>query len=1766
MKRKSLALIIASAMILTSVSPTGFVSYAEEAVIEEQEAGTSAAVGSGQADDFADEINVGQVTEGEDLILEDVNDGSDVSGYGLAPEDAGDDLIEEIEVIGVSDETATADAPDLAVDETEPGFVITYPEGQTQITETIAPGDSVTLTVPIKVAEGRTVTYRWCDDMMTPIEGAADSASYTTNRGGRYECYVTDDSGYGEWAYFTVTVQTGFKVNYENMTTWITIQKGEAVELSVSASVDTGMIHYQWYAGNKTSDSIITDAVSASYTTPALEENRSYYCCRVSDDYGNSEWVDFNIWIPGFVITYPEGQTLITATMAPGESVTLTVPITVAEGRSVTYEWHKEEFGGWLPTIDGANSVSYTTKYGGIYRCFVSDDLGYNECVSFTVNVQTGLTVENESTTLECSMGESVELAVSASVDTGALYYQWCKRGTGGVADEKIEGAVSSSYTTPELTGNGYYYCIVSDDHGNSKTAWFNLMVATLTISPGLDEIYVSRGESATLSVQASSSITDSLTYQWYMMDLNSGGTTALDETSSSYTIQNVNKSGYYYCSVSDGNDILHVTFRIEVESSLHLTSTTPSRIWVSPNGSATLSVKATSDTGSEITYSWYYYDSNDERIELGTEETLLLSNITENRYYCCEAKDEYDTSSIDFEVRVDSGFLVNADSNVMVQPGDSTVLTVSAYSDAGELTYRWYYYDEEAEEDIVVSTEQTLELKNIQKEKYYYCDVSDGINDKTVSYHVRLYDGGLTVAEDSYVYVDVPMGEATQLTVDASTKEGELSYQWYTEDQETWDIIKVGTDSVLTIPAVTRDQEYWCEVSNGLALITVYYEVGVRTDTGLEVTAEKTDIPVTSGGSAELSVQVTAGDDSGTVEYYWSELSPYTGIGDYYESWCGLDCEEPSLTVENVTAPRAFRCRVSDDYVTRTVYFSVYPEGASKGDFSKAQELVPGSSNSGIACILMPGQTAYFKVVPKVSGIYSARSMAVIDGVTSGYDTYGYLYDENGTLLTESDNRVLLGYGTQDFEILYNLTAGKTYYIAAGMNSQASQLGAYSVIVEYVGPAAAHTHVWDEGIVTLEPTCTEEGIRTYTCTQEGCNETYTESIDVLGHSFTNYVSNGDATCTEDGTKTAKCDRCEATDTIADPDSKLGHEYPDEWMIQTPATCTADGVRYKVCVRNDDTITEVIPATGHSFEDQEIQEIPATDTADGMKYQKCANCDEIKVLEILVRADEQEKITAAADAIEAAVKGEENAPAAAEIVKQIADIDNQALIDSDSVEMIKNLEEILTGDQEEGNPGIGTTTISWDVADMNAAQVSAVGAAVSVAAVLQDANSGIEADPEKTYYAQIAITAESQSTETTSYTFDISLHIVDGDTTVKENVELAAPIQITLPIPAAYQNTAFELYHIVDETPVLISYTLDAENQTITFSTPSLSPFVLQADPCTDGHQDPEEWTTTVAADCIHPGQETGTCPRCGKTVTRVVEPLGDAGHEWDAGTVTKAPTCAETGIKTYTCTICQKTKTETIAKTTEHTWDAGVVTKAATCAADGVKTYTCKDCGATKTEAIAKTTTHTWGRWTTVSGATVFAAESQQRSCSVCGTTEKRTYGSKLTPTISVNATSLKLKKGQSTTAFKVSGMAAGDSVKSVTSSKTKVLKVVSYSANGTIKLKAQKKTGTAKLTITLASGCTKTITVKVQSGTVKTTKISGVTKKITLKKGQKTTLEPIITPITSQQKVTYSTSNKKIAKVTSKGAITAKKAGTAKITVKSGSKKVTVTVKVTK
>lgn len=316
--------------------------------------------------------------------------------------------------------------------------------------------------------------------------------------------------------------------------------------------------------------------------------------------------------------------------------------------------------------------------------------------------------------------------------------------------------------------------------------------------------------------------------------------------------------------------------------------------------------------------------------------------------------------------------------------------------------------------------------------------------------------------------------------------------------------------------------------------------------------------------------------------------------------------------------------------------------------------------------------------------------------------------------------------------------------------------------------------------------------------------------------------------------------------------------------------------------------------------------------------------------------------------------------------------------------------------------------------------------------------------------------------------------------------------------------------------------------------------------------------TGRVWPSCGSSGYVNYRCETCGYTWQ---ETLGAYGHSWNSGVVTKEPTCGTDGIKTYTCTNCGSTYTEIVKAAGEHKWDEGAVTKKATCTEDGVKTYTCTVCKETKTE-IIPALKHKWGAWKTKSAATVFKAKVQERTCTTCKKTQTRTKGEKLTPKATQNVKSLKLKKKQKTTAFKITGMANGDYVKSWKSSNPNIAKV-SGKKDGTCTITAQKQTGTVRITITFASGMVKTLEVKVQASTVKTTAINIIAKKATLKKGKTLKLKPVLEPITSGEKITYESSDPEIAKVSKTGVVTGLKPGTVTITIRSGKR--TVTCKIT-
>lgn len=168
------------------------------------------------------------------------------------------------------------------------------------------------------------------------------------------------------------------------------------------------------------------------------------------------------------------------------------------------------------------------------------------------------------------------------------------------------------------------------------------------------------------------------------------------------------------------------------------------------------------------------------------------------------------------------------------------------------------------------------------------------------------------------------------------------------------------------------------------------------------------------------------------------------------------------------------------------------------------------------------------------------------------------------------------------------------------GLKTRHCQNDGCKEVESEVIPATGHT--FGEWTVTTPATCETEGQETRTCAD--CNETETRVIKALGHEFVDYTYNNDATCEKDGTETAKCTRCDKTDTRVAEGTKLGHELKEE--ILTNPTCETAGSKKITCTRCDYEEIVEIPAIGHKWNDGEVTTAP-TCTKEGVKTFTCQN-------------------------------------------------------------------------------------------------------------------------------------------------------------------------------------------------------------------------------------------------------------------------------------------------------------------------------------------------------------------------------------------------------------------------------------------------------------------------------------------------------------------------------------------------------------------------------
>ena len=256
-----------------------------------------------------------------------------------------------------------------------------------------------------------------------------------------------------------------------------------------------------------------------------------------------------------------------------------------------------------------------------------------------------------------------------------------------------------------------------------------------------------------------------------------------------------------------------------------------------------------------------------------------------------------------------------------------------------------------------------------------------------------------------------------------------------------------------------------------------------------------------------------------------------------------------------------------------------------------------------------------------------SADSSTCTDGgeitYTASITVNGVTYTNTKKVETEAKGHTA-GDAVIENEVEATCTEDGSYDSVVYCSVCGEELSRETVTVDALG------HSYDEGTVTTEPTCTEEGVMTYTCSV--CEDTYTESIEATGHTESDTVIENEvaATCTETGSydSVVYCSVCgeeisRETVTI----EALGHSYNDG-IVTTEVTCTQDGVITFTCSVCGDTYTAIVESLGHSYDSGTVTK-EATEDEEGEITYTCIQCGDTytETIEKLSADDTDDDIT-----------------------------------------------------------------------------------------------------------------------------------------------------------------------------------------------------------------------------------------------------------------------------------------------------------------------------------------------------------------------------------------------------------------------------------------------------------------------------------------------------------------------------------------------------------
>ena len=1150
-------------------------------------------------------------------------------------------------------------------------------ELESDTAENLSNGDKVRLEVVATSTyeeEGEPeITYQWLDSDWGKIEGATDPVYEVVKGKGKekYYCRVSDGNQTVTYVFYLEQQLTFKAERYINdkllsEDDYNSYVKGTSLKLEVKAealdSAEASEFKYQWR------DDEGDDIKGANKSVYEIEKKKgweTYYCIVSNEDsemiyefeLGSKRTLNPRIHIIVGDKEYVDEEDI--SEIKKGQEYKLKVYANSSyenNADNIKYQWYDND-GNKLSDDIGGNTDTVTltkkTRADETYRCLVDDGNYEDEWNSITVPGEQTLTVTQQinnkkGNSYKALKEENITLKVEADTEYEVdgkkheITYQWLDKD-----EEEIPDETTDTFKFKKGAGTEEYYCRVSDGNQTKKYRFWISAKTTLKVKSYINDyektwIDAKQGKSYKLSVNAESTYSDNISYEWYI-EGDEDYEPYCDENGEQYTGNSItvlkqnNDNEDYYVWITDGNETRSEDFVLGSEDTLDVESYINGEAHDSDNDSndwrkefdadakdIVLEVKAESTKDADITYSWEKYmgwDNNREEpiyetINGATSDTYTVKKMEESsERYRCKVTDGFTTVYKWFdlerkEIDATSSVKVNdkiatpdKDGYYHVKTGDKVQMEIQAknlISDS-ELTYQW-----EDDDDNILSTGNKYEttISDSRSEYYWCCDINNETS--MISKEFNFKNDSVTVDKEFESYINNQ--KTDKLRVDSienticqvEPKEGlinNFTYQWEYEigggTFETADFETIEADKnkcilsrkILEDNNLIDDARVYLrvkisEISDVKYEQCYYFQIDVK-DYTQDAKQYINDVETDTRRITEgkpVELKVIPKEESDKLTYNW-----------YDEDYKKVASSKGNmLSTTKQAGKEIYYCEVSDgNYSGKYTFVLKEADQANcKHEYVTVPAVEPTCTEPG-----------------KTEGKY-CKKCDYVEKEQVEIPALGHKMtktEAKAATCTEAGNTAYWTCNT--CHKVFSDESGQTETTVEAMTIKATG------------------HDWTpEWTVDKEASCTEEGSRSHHCKK--CSEVKDkETIAKKAHNLTKAEAKA-ATCTEAGNKEYwTCSTChkvfsdevgKTETTVEEMTTKAtGHDWNPEWTVDKEASCTEEGSRSHHCKKCSEVKDkETIAKKAHNLTKVEAKAATCTETGN-KEYWTCNICQKV---------------------------------------------------------------------------------------------------------------------------------------------------------------------------------------------------------------------------------------------------------------------------------------------------------------------------------------------------------------------------------------------------------------------------------------------------------------------------------------------------------------------------------------------------------------------------